>query len=264
METNRKPRTGQLSIAVVSKITKFGAYCKLIEYGDKEAFLPIREISSGWIKNIREHIHEGQKVVCYINNIDENKGTIDVSIKRVTTKESKDKIREYNLEKRLSAVFLQAIRAAKEDNRKVQLVESTESLFGTYRNFALQLNENPKAIADAQIPPAVIEEFKRIIEASRKEKHFIVAYNAKIVTYNTLLGATELREAFKKVAKLGLSVIYLGAPRYKIIAEGTDYADAEKKIKETEDIIKNIIKDGEISFEKEKIKKEKENIMESI
>ncbi|MGH2510319.1 MAG: S1 RNA-binding domain-containing protein, partial [Ktedonobacteraceae bacterium] len=58
------PRVGSLVIANVSKITKFGAYCKLPEYNDLEVFLPLREISSGWIKNIREFIHEGQKLVC--------------------------------------------------------------------------------------------------------------------------------------------------------------------------------------------------------
>ena len=57
------PKVGELVIATVSKISKFGAYCRLPEYNDLEVFLPIREISSGWIKNIREHIHEGQKLV---------------------------------------------------------------------------------------------------------------------------------------------------------------------------------------------------------
>ena len=62
------PRVGELVIANVSKISKFGAYCRLPEYGELEVFLPIREVSSGWIKNIREYIHEGQKLVCTVTS----------------------------------------------------------------------------------------------------------------------------------------------------------------------------------------------------
>ena len=56
MDPSGIPRVGELVIASVSKISKFGAYCRLIEYNDLEVFLPIREVSSGWIKNIREHL----------------------------------------------------------------------------------------------------------------------------------------------------------------------------------------------------------------
>src|SRR5208283_5552594 len=114
MEERKLPSHGSLVIAVVSKITNFGAYCKLIEYGDTEAFLPIREVSSGWIKNIREYIHDGQKLVCYVHGVDKEKGTIDISLKRVSPKDSKDKIRSYNLEKRLNALFSQTIKKEKD------------------------------------------------------------------------------------------------------------------------------------------------------
>ena len=110
MEGDKLPRQGGLVLVVVSKITNFGAYCKLIEFDNVEAFLPIREVSSGWIKNIREYIHDGQKLVCYVHGVDKEKGTIDISLKRVSPKDSKEKIRSYNLEKRLNALFAQTLK----------------------------------------------------------------------------------------------------------------------------------------------------------
>ena len=84
MPDARVPRRGELVLVTVAKISNFGAYCRLIEYNNIEAFLPIREVSSGWIKNIREYIHEGQKLVCFVNNLDPDRGTIDVSLKKVS------------------------------------------------------------------------------------------------------------------------------------------------------------------------------------
>ncbi len=92
MDSQNIPKVGELVIATVAKISKFGAYCKLPEYNDLEVFLPIREVSSGWIKNIREHIHEGQKLVCSVTFYDKDKGTIDISLKRVSPGNSKEKI----------------------------------------------------------------------------------------------------------------------------------------------------------------------------
>src|SRR5208283_707785 len=128
------PRVGELVIANISKVMKFGAYCKLLEYNNLEVFLPIREVSSGWIKNIREFIHEGQTVVCEVAFYDKEKNTIDISLKRVTQKKSKEKIRAYNLEKRLAALFLQAIKEAGEHADKEALVQTALLEFNNYTN----------------------------------------------------------------------------------------------------------------------------------
>ena len=91
-EINLRPQVGSSVIAKVIRVAQFGAYCKLPEYNDIDVFLPIREVSSGWIKNIHEFVHNGQIVVCKVIYIDKEKGTIDVSIKKITNKESKEKL----------------------------------------------------------------------------------------------------------------------------------------------------------------------------
>jgi translation initiation factor 2 subunit 1 len=67
-----------------------GAYCELVEY-KADAYLPIGEVASGWIKNIREFIKEGQKDVAKVVFVDQNKRALDISLKKVTAKEKKDK-----------------------------------------------------------------------------------------------------------------------------------------------------------------------------
>jgi translation initiation factor 2 subunit 1 len=264
MEENKLPRQGSLVIAVIGKITNFGAYCKLIEYSDIEAFLPIREVSSGWIKNIREYIHDGQKVVCYVHGLDKEKGTIDISLKRVSTKDSKEKIRSYNLEKRLSALFSQTIKKEKDIKGKEELPAIIIQEFRTYTNFMENALANTPEFANSNLPKKVKDAFIKALEQNRKQKRYFVSYIATISTYNTESGASELRSLMKEIKGTGVDLGYIGAPKYRLFAEGTDYVDAEAKIDKVREIISSKLKKGVFEIEKEKLKKEKEDIMASI
>ncbi len=264
MEGDKLPRQGGLVLVVVSKITNFGAYCKLIEYGNVEAFLPIREISSGWIKNIREYIHDGQKLVCFVHGIDKEKGTIDISLKRVSPKDSKEKIRSYNLEKRLNALFAQVLKKEKYAGSKEELAAAIIQEFGTYTNMMENAVASTPEFAQSKLPKKVKEAFVKILEQNRKQKRYFVSYIATITTYNTESGATELRGLMKEIKDTGVELGYIGAPKYRLFAEGTDYTDAEAKIARVQEIVASRLKKGVFEIEKEKLKKEKEDIMANI
>lgn len=264
MEGNKLPRHGGLVLVVVGKITNFGAYCKLIEYDNVEAFLPIREVSSGWIKNIREYIHEGQKLVCYVHNVDKDKGTIDISLKRVSPKDSKEKIRSYNLEKRLNALFAQTLKKEKYSGNKDELGEAIKQEFGTYTSMMENAVGNTPEFAQSKIPKKIKDAFVKVLEQNRKQKKYFVSYIATIYTYNTESGATELRNLMKEIKETGIELGYIGAPKYRLFAEGTDYVDAEAKISKVQELINSKLKKGVFEIEKEKLRKEKEDIMASI
>ena len=264
MDPSGIPRVGELVIASVSKISKFGAYCRLIEYNDLEVFLPIREVSSGWIKNIREHIHEGQKLVCTVIFYDKEKNTIDISLKRVSPSNSKNKIRAYNLEKRLGALFLQAVKMSKYQQDKDALVSTALSEFGTYTNLIDNATSDTKEFSQSKLPKKLKDSILKVLEANRKQKRYIVSYMAKVYTQDTLSGAESLRTAMRAVKDLGVEAKYIGAPKYRFVAEGNDYSAAEEKIKKAEAAVKSKIKKGSITLEKEKLRKEKEDIISTI
>ena len=63
------PDVSEFVIIKITKIMPHGAYCRLIEY-NSDAYLPISEVSSGWIKNIHEFIKEGQQDVAKVIFVD--------------------------------------------------------------------------------------------------------------------------------------------------------------------------------------------------
>lgn len=258
------PQIGQLVIAQVSKIMPFGAYCKLPEYNNVEVFLPIKEVSSGWIKNIHEFIHEGQKLVCKVIFYDKERQTVDVSLKKVTPKERKEKIGEFNLEKRLEALFLQAIKTTGLDADKQEYAQKITEGFKGYTNFMRNATEGTEEFEKSKLPKKLKDAIVKLLESSRKKKKFVVSYVMTLTTYDTVGGATELRRILKLIAEKGVRIGYISAPKYHLTAEGKDYSDAEEKISSATAIVNSNLKKGLFEIEKEKLKKEKEDIMASL
>ncbi|MCW6159972.1 MAG: S1 RNA-binding domain-containing protein [Candidatus Micrarchaeales archaeon] len=263
-EEKKVPLVGELVIAQISKIMPFGAYCRLPEYSNLEVFLPIKEVSSGWIKNIHEFIHEGQNVVCKVVFYDRERQTIDVSIKKVTPQDAKQKINTFNLEKRLDALFAQAVKASGLGQQKAELANAALVEFNTYTNLMRNAAEQTKEFDASKLPKKLKDALQKLIETSKKKKKYEVSYIMKISTFNTKSGATELRGIFSAMADKGVRVNYVSAPKYHLEAEGTDYADAEAKIQAAVDAAQAKLKKGTIEVAKEKLKKEREGIMSTL
>ncbi len=257
-----------LALAKIEKIMQFGAYCKLIEYNNADAYLPIREVSSGWIKNIHEFIHEGQTVVCRITYIDTEKGTIDISLKKVTSKESKDKMGAFNLENRLRALCQRAFKETKLPvPQRTEINNYIMATFNNYTNFVKALGEEGESKGEAEgikVPKRFKEAVLRIIEASRQNKKYIVAYDLSMSTQDTMNGIDNIKDILQSINHEGVEISYVSAPKYKLVAEGADYTEAEEKIKRAASIIKSKLKNGSFNIEKEKLKKEKEDIMNRL
>ncbi|MCC7568593.1 MAG: translation initiation factor IF-2 subunit alpha [Candidatus Methanofastidiosa archaeon] len=93
------PLAGDYVICTVSEIFPYGAMVHLDEYG-LEGMVPIREISSSWVKNIRNHVKENQKIVCKVLRVDQEKRHIDLSLRKVTNQQKKMTIQRYKVKKK--------------------------------------------------------------------------------------------------------------------------------------------------------------------
>ena len=81
--TRSFPENGELVVCTVTSVKNFGAFVTLDEYDNKEGFVHVRDVASGWVKYIRDFIREGQKIVCKVLGVDSSKGHIDLSLKSV-------------------------------------------------------------------------------------------------------------------------------------------------------------------------------------
>jgi len=81
-------------MCTVTKVFNQGAFMRLDEYGGEEGMVHVSEVASGWIKNIRDYVREGQKVVCKVLAVDPKRKHIDLSIRRVKDSERRWKVQQ--------------------------------------------------------------------------------------------------------------------------------------------------------------------------
>ena len=245
------PDVGEKVIIKVKKIMPFGAYCSMIEYRDEEAYLPIKEVASGWIKNIHEFLKEGKTDVAKVIYVDKEKKAVDVSIKKVNEKEYKDKLNSYNMEKRYEALFKQVLTATKNEAQEQHIREALSHSFHTFTELVEAIMDDPSSFNSLQIDNNFKTEFLENVRKNIKPKTYEVSY---LIEINTLHATNidTIKKAFSEIEDLGLKVNYLGAPHYRIVSEAKDYFKAEEKVKEAEEVLGKYFKQDGFTIKKEK------------
>src|SRR5690606_38918467 len=98
MSEREWPESGELVVCTVKDVKDFAAFVNLDEYPGRVGLIPVPEVAAGWIKYIRDHIREGQKVVCKVLHVETQRGHIDLSLKDVNEHQHREKIREWKNE----------------------------------------------------------------------------------------------------------------------------------------------------------------------
>ena len=96
--TSEFPEESELVVCTVQSVKNFGAFVSLDEYDNKEGFIHIRDVATGWVKYIRDYVREGQKIVCKVLGVDSSKGHIDLSLKSVNEHQKREKIQQWKNE----------------------------------------------------------------------------------------------------------------------------------------------------------------------
>lgn len=226
---NEMPENNELVLATIKKIMPYGAFCELTEYNKKDAFLHISEVAPRWIKNIHEFISEGQRVVVKVHRIDREKNQIDVSLKRVSEEEKKNKLTQVGFEKRANKLIEVAVKESKSKLDAEEVKNRIEEEYGDLFTCLKECSEKgDEALKDIDLPKAVQSS---LIEIAKKNiKKPIVTVGG---TINLSCTGSDGLETIKKVLSVdekNVQINYLGAPRYKISMTVPDYKSGEKKL----------------------------------
>src|SRR6266702_3615295 len=115
------PEVGDLVVATVTRVEDYGAYVKLDEYAGIEGLVHISEISTTWVRNIRDHARAGQKLVLKVLRVNPQRNQIDLSLRRVTGREKSEKMLEWKKERKAEAILKSAaekMNKPKQDSQK--------------------------------------------------------------------------------------------------------------------------------------------------
>ncbi len=254
------PETGDLVMATVETVTDFGAYVKLDEYG-KRGLLHVSEISSSWIRNIRDFVREGQKLVLKVLRVDPEKGHVDLSLRRVTKREKIEKTMAWKKERKAEALIRGV---AEKTGLPVQEIYDKagtlmENEFGLYEGFEKALREGPESLTKLGVPEEIAKAIFDVGQERIRVRMVRVKGTAELRCMKPN-GVESIKEAFasaKKSEKLGstkLRFYVIAAPKYSIEVLAEDYKRAEETFQRVaENIVSNVTKaGGQGSFKREK------------
>ncbi len=242
------PEVSDLVVCTVSNVKNFGAFVTLDEYGGKEGFIHVRDVATGWVKYIRDHVREGQKTVCKVLHVDRDRGHIDLSLKQVNEHQKREKIQEWKNEKKaeklLEIVGTKMGKTLDQAYAEVgdKLVSEFGTLFGAFEQATVDGELLKEAGLEKKWASAVTEVAKENIQTPS-------------VTIDGLLEVTNPKpdgvDHVRKALATGLdseeaevSIHYIGAPKYKVTVTAGDYKLAEQELKAAVDRVTAAVEKG--------------------
>ncbi len=232
------PEVGELVISTVNKITDYGAYVTLDEYG-KEGFLHISEISSGWIRNIRNHIREGQKVVLKVLRVDPERNQIDLSLRRVTQRERREKILLWKRARKTESLLRSASQKLGLTLEELyeKIADPIERSFSDiYEGLEAAAREGVEALLRVGVPKEIAE----VLTEIAKERIRVSAVKVRGVLNLTCTkpdGVLRIKEALLKAKKSGfkrgsnIRIYVIAPPKYQVEVAAKDYKEANAILK---------------------------------
>jgi translation initiation factor 2 subunit 1 len=241
------PEEGELIIGTVQTVKNYGAFVILDEYENKEGFIHITEVATGWIKYIRDYIRERQKVVCKVLRVDRSKGHVDLSLKQVNEHQRREKIQDWKNEQKARKLLEIA-------SEKLDM-----TIDSCYEEFAFDLMDKYgslyRSFEECAINPKVLEEdgFKGDwidavvgVAIDNIAPPFVKVSGYLDITCPLPDGIVHIRNALLEAEKSEnskLMVQYVGAPQYRIKVIAPDYKTAEEDLKNASDRALVYIKD---------------------
>ncbi len=246
------PVQGELVFCTVQRITPYAAWCRLDEFENLEGMIHISEVAGKWIHDIREFIKPNKQYVAKVVRIDDQKGFINLSLKRVSNREEKQKINEVRKEQRAAKILEQAAQSLKKNLQQAyeEVGYNLQERFGNLFSAFEVAREEKEVLTEAGLSKQWIDALSPIIDKAFKEKEIILKAELELRSY-AKDGVQKIKDNLKTLEKLnGIKIKYISAPRYQVELKTKDPKSDEKKLKdELEGIIKQIKQeDGEGSY----------------
>ena len=98
------PEEADLVLCTVSKIYPHCVFVNIDDYSGKQGMIHISEVSPGRIRNIHDYVRMGKKVICKVLRVNLEKGHIDLSYRRVTESQRRNKVNELKQEQKAEKI----------------------------------------------------------------------------------------------------------------------------------------------------------------
>ena len=248
------PEPHEIVLCTVTKILPHSVFARMDEYG-KDGMIHISEISPGRIRNLRDYVKEGKKIVCKILQVNIEKGHIDLSLRRVNEGVRREKNDQIKQELKAEKIIEGIAKESKQDSRKLydsvtaRIFDKYEYLFESFNDVVageLDIKEYGLDAKQAKVLKETILEKIKPPKVTIGGKLHIESYNED--------GVGIVKEALVNIQAKDekISIRYLGSGDYQILITSENFKEAEEILKGAVDEAVSFVesKQGEAEFKK--------------
>jgi len=225
------PEEDELVMCTVTKVQFHSVFTSMDEYG-KSGMIHISEVSPGRIRNIRDFVKEGKKIVCKVLRINMERGHIDLSLRRVTETQKRKKVDEIKQEQKAEKILEFISKDLKVDVKKlfIDVSDNISKKYDSLYDFFQQVVADSNAIKDAGVDAKTGKKLEEAIKSRIKEVKVKIESKLKLTSF-AADGVEVVKEALKRAEEVGkedILIKYLGAGSYNVTVNCKDYKEAEK------------------------------------
>ncbi|MBN2566832.1 translation initiation factor IF-2 subunit alpha [Candidatus Woesearchaeota archaeon] len=249
MQKEGFPEESDLVMCTVTNVQFHSVFVTLDEYHNKSGMIHISEIAPGRIRNIRDYVKEGKKIVCKVLRINEERGHIDLSLRRVNDNQKRLKVNEIKQNQKAEKILEHVAKLHKLDMATLfatimdAVKADYDTLYGFFEDVVLGGAKVDGIGLDKAAQKTLDETIRQRISLPEVE----ITGTLGVESYHPS-GVEKIKAGLLKVQALdkeNLHLRYKGAGKYSVRIVAEDYKTAERLLSDvTKTAEKLLTKDG--------------------
>ena len=226
------PELGEFLVCTITTVKQNGVYVDLDGYPGREGFIFIGEVASGWIKNIRSYVREGQRIVCKVTRVREDRESVDLSLKAVSEERRRTRIQQWKDEQKAQRL-IDVVNERAGTNEAKEHVQILTEIFGNLHQAFEEIAINEQAFAEQDLSGDWIEHFHKVAFENIIPEQVIIDGFLELSSVAPN-GVEAIRDVLEQVEELGdiereitVTARYDGAPQYRVVVTAPDFETAE-------------------------------------
>ncbi|MBI1969133.1 translation initiation factor IF-2 subunit alpha [Candidatus Woesearchaeota archaeon] len=225
------PEEGELVLCHVTSVQHHSVFVQMPEYG-KGGMIHISEVAPGRIRNIREYVKEGKMVVCKVLRVNQERGHVDLSLRRVTETQRRQKVDELKQEQKAEKIVEGIAKELKKPFEELYQV-IIAAVCKEYPYLYLCFEDVAKGEADLEklgLEKSLAAKLTEVIKQRIRPVEVFIEGNLSLSSYAPN-GIETIKSILIGLEQHGITIFYLGGGKYRLDLKAGDYKTAEEKMR---------------------------------
>jgi translation initiation factor 2 subunit 1 len=242
LKRNGFPEESDLVMCTVTNIQHNSIFVNIHEF-NRQGMITISEVAPGRIRNIRDYVMEGKVIVCKVLSVNQERGYIDLSLRRVSESQRRQKSDEVKQELKAEKILemtAHVINIPAKELYDIFAEKFLKQYFYLFQVFDDVIN-GTISLKD-YIDQNTAEALEKTIKEKIKPKEIVVAGDLALSVWDED-GLKIIKDALTKAEKdYALQIHYLGGGKYRMMIKGIEFKSVEKILKDASDQVLAVIK----------------------